>query len=278
MKNCSNENCSFMKGLGVIGFLIFGVLWFIFLLGSFFVIKPGQRAVMTIMWNMQKKVYSDGFYLKLPFISGVHKYSIQNIKQELDASASSKDLQAITAKVSINYSLQSDKIPFIYSEVWNHLDVQNKIVEPSIQESIKASVAKFTAEELITKRSLLAQDILQVVKWKIEAYGINVLAINIVDFTFSDQFKQAIEAKVVAEQEALAEKNKLEKVKFEAQQQVETAKAEAQKIKIQAEAIQKQWGAEYVQLQWISKRNGQLPQMMAWEKTSMLFYPWKFQN
>lgn len=266
------------KGLSVMWIVIFGVLGLIFFASSTFVIKPGQRAVMTIMGNMQKKVYSDGFYLKLPFVSGIHKYSIKNIKQELDASASSKDLQAINAKVSINYSLQSEKIPFIYSEVWNHLEVQSKIVEPSIQESIKASVAKFTAEELITKRSLLAQDILQVVKSKIESYWINVLAINIVDFTFSDQFKQAIEAKVVAEQDALAEKNKLEKVKFEAQQQVETAKAEAEKIKIQAEAIQKQGGAEYVQLQWISKRNGQLPQMMVSDKASMIMFPSKIMN
>ena len=82
-----------------------------------------------------------------------------------------------------------------------------------------------------------------------------MLEVNITDFSFSTSFDSAIEAKVKAEQDALAEKNKLEQVKFQAQQQIEQSKAEAEKIRIQAEAITKQGGEEYVQLQRISKWN-----------------------
>jgi uncharacterized membrane protein YqiK len=57
----------------------------------------------------------------------------------------------------------------------------------------------------------------------------------------------------------LTEKNKLERIKFEAQQKIEQSKAEAETIKIQANAIREQGGAEYIQLKWIEKWNGQLP-------------------
>jgi regulator of protease activity HflC (stomatin/prohibitin superfamily) len=61
-----------------------------------------------------------------------------------------------------------------------------------------------------------------------------------VNFDFSNSFDASIETKVKAEQDALTQKNKLEQVKYEAQQQIERAKAEAETIRIQAEAIQKQ--------------------------------------
>jgi prohibitin 2 len=93
---------------------------------------------------------------------------------------------------------------------------------------------------LITKRELVRSDIQVALKEKIEPYGVNIVQVNIVNFEFSNSFDASIEAKVKAEQDALAQKNKLEQVKYEAQQQIERAKAEAETIRIQAEAIQKQ--------------------------------------
>ena len=76
--------------------------------------------------------------------------------------------------------------------------------------------------------------------------------------------------KVRAEQEALTEKNKLEKTKYMAQQKIEEAKGEAEKIRINAEAIQKQGWKEYIQLQFIQKWNGELPTVMWGWNNSML--------
>jgi regulator of protease activity HflC (stomatin/prohibitin superfamily) len=64
--------------------------------------------------------------------------------------------------------------------------------------------------------------------------------VNIVNFNFSPEFNQSIENKVKAEQDALTEKNKLETVKYQAQQKIEQSKAEAETIRIQAEAIKSQ--------------------------------------
>lgn len=148
--------------------------------------------------------------------------------------------------------------------------IETKLIEPAIQESVKASTAKFTAEELITKRQQVSMEMMNVLKQKLQANGILVLDINIVDYQFSAEFNKAIENKVRAEQEALAEKNVLEKIKYEAQQRIEKARgeaeatklraqAESEAIRIKTQAIQMQGGNDYVRLQWIDKWDGKLP-------------------
>jgi prohibitin 2 len=118
--------------------------------------------------------------------------------------------------------------------------IEAKVITPSVQESVKATTAKYTAEELITKRQIVSQEIQNSLTDKLAKNGIIVSDVNIVDFNFSVGFNEAIEKKVKAEQEAFAEKNKLETVKYQAQQSIEKAKAEAESIKIQASAIQSQ--------------------------------------
>jgi regulator of protease activity HflC (stomatin/prohibitin superfamily) len=91
------------------------------------------------------------------------------------------------------------------------------------------------------------------------ALGIIITDVAIVDFNFSESFNKAIENKVTAEQNALAQKNQLEQVKYEAEQTVVKAKAEAEAIRIQAQAVTSQGGADYVKLKWVEKWNGTLP-------------------
>jgi regulator of protease activity HflC (stomatin/prohibitin superfamily) len=138
-------------------------------------------------------------------------------------------------------------------------DYKIKIIDPAIQEAIKAVTSKYTAEELITKRSQVKDDAKVVLAERLTKEFIIVDELSIVNFDFSKSFNEAIEAKVTAEQNALASKNKLEQVKYEAEQRIVQAKGEAEAIKIQAEAIQNQGGEAYVNLKAIEKWNGTLP-------------------
>jgi regulator of protease activity HflC (stomatin/prohibitin superfamily) len=123
---------------------------------------------------------------------------------------------------------------------------------------------------LITKRDEVRELITLKLEDKLTQRGLIINDVNIINFKFSEEFDRAIEQKVKAEQEALKAEKDLERVKFEAQQQIESSKAEAEKIRIQAEAITKQGGAEYVKLQWIQKWDGKLPSTMLNEGSNML--------
>jgi regulator of protease activity HflC (stomatin/prohibitin superfamily) len=134
-----------------------------------------------------------------------------------------------------------------------------KIIDPVIQEAVKSGMARFTAEELITKRPEVKEVIEGIMSETLNKRGIRVIDFNIVNFNFSAAFDNAIEAKVTAEQEALAAKNKLEQIKFEAQQAVESAKGRAEAIEIEAKALRN--SPDILELRAIEKWNGVLPQV-----------------
>jgi regulator of protease activity HflC (stomatin/prohibitin superfamily) len=98
------------------------------------------------------------------------------------------------------------------------LDYANRIIIPAIQESVKQVAAKFNAEELITKREMVKNEIEEQIGARLAAYNIAVDTISITEFQFSDEFVKAVEAKVAAQQRALQAQNELRRVEIEAQQ------------------------------------------------------------
>lgn len=193
-----------------------------------------------------------------------------NKADEISKSAS-KDLQNVSTTISVNYSINPTKLIDLYRSVsLDHDTIKTVVFSSAIQESVKRATALFTAEELVTQREKVRSEIETALKEKVEKYGLIISQVNIVNFDFSQSFDEAIEFKVKAEQDALASKNKLAQVKYEAEQQVARATAEATTIRIQAEAIQKQGGAEYVKLKWIEKWDGALPTTSLGDSTALV--------
>lgn len=247
------------------------VLLLILFFNSWFIVEPWYNGFTVTLGKINSSVYSDWLHLKLPFITKAVKYNIQTQKLDAKADASSKDLQTVSASIVVNYKYKESEVVNLYKNVGKEEKVAEKIITPAVQEVFKSVVAKYSAEQLITERSVVSKDIEENLNKRLKDYGIQIQLFNIVNFDFSKSFNDAIEAKVTAEQNALAEKNKLEKVKYESEQKVVAAEAQAKAIEIQAKAIQTQWGAEYVKLKWIEKWNGNLPETMAWQDTSLIF-------
>ncbi len=239
---------------GLIALIAFSIIF-----GSWYTIGAGERGVITTFGKASDSVKSPGLHFNVPLIQSVHKLDVQTQKYVAHAGAASKDLQTVSTETSVNYALESASVVELYVTIGK--DYEARIIQPAVQEVVKAATAQYTAEELITKRQEVKDKIDIGLKDRLSQRGIVVQEILITNFDFSASFNAAIENKVTAEQQALAAKNKLEQIKYEAEQRITQATAEAEAIRIQAQAIQAQGGAEYVQLQAISKWNGQLPQM-----------------
>jgi len=256
-------------GVGaVIAFILFLIFNPVVMIGT------GERGVVTQFGKVQDKVYGEGVGMRMPIRDSVHVMKVQtetvkfdNGKAQGDESESSslfaatKDLQDVQIAVVVNYHKDPTKVNLIYQQFGDEKAYTGSILEPIIRETVKATSSQYTAEEMITKRADFSEKVSKTLTEKLAEKHAIFERLNIVNFQFSDAFNKAIEAKVAAEQNALAAKNKLEQVKFEADQRVAQAKAEAEAIKIQAEAIQNQGGAEYVNLKAIEKWNGILPQV-----------------
>ena len=215
---------------------------------------------------VQEGPLGEGLHVVIPVMTTVQNLNVRVQKMEDDATASSKDLQNVTSKIALNYALEADKADQIFQEVG--LQYRRTVILPAIQESLKAATAEYTAEELITKRALVKEDVTDDIRKRLDGYGILVTDLSIVDFQFSPEFNRAIEDKQVAEQAALRAENDLKRIKTEAIQVREAAQgqADAQLTVARAEAeaqrlLRQTLTDEIIRLRAIEKWDGTLPQV-----------------
>ena len=245
------------------GVTIAAVILVLFLiLNPFVIVNPGERGVVLNMGAVSGDIMNEGFNWRTPIVQQVKKMNVKTIKVETETMAYSKDTQTVDSKMAVTYHLSPDKVNTIYQTIGNNSTVEGTIIQPFIQEVFKSVVAKYTAGELLEKREQVSSSIKDGLSAKLIDKDVNIESVSILNFDFSDAYENAVEQKQVAAQDALKAENKLKQVQFEADQRVAQAKAEAEAIKIQAEAITQQGGADYVKLKAIERWNGILPTQM----------------
>jgi regulator of protease activity HflC (stomatin/prohibitin superfamily) len=230
------------------------------IMSAFTVISAGHTGVQITLGEVNPVSLTEGVHFVNP-ISNVREVDVRLQKAELKgANAGTKDLQVVHTDIVVQYRLSASKVPHIYKEFG--LNVDDKVLGPAINEAFKSITAKYTSEELITKRNEVSQGIQDHLTAKVSNFNIDIAGISLVNFGFSADYQKAIESKVIATQTKLKAEQDLERIKIEAQQSIAKAKGEAEAIAIQAQAINNQGGAAYVQLQAIEKWNGELPHYM----------------
>jgi len=255
---------TFNTGVLILYTLILAIGLLIFF-GAFGTIDEGERGVHLRLGKVVGTKDS-GLYFKTPIIESVVKYNVKTqtvvYERENPLSSASKDLQDVQVATVVNYSLDPNGVTQIYSQFGDEETFSENVIRPAVRDVVKAMASQFTAEELVTKRPEFTNQVEKALRERLESKFVVIGSANITNFQFSPSFSASIEKKVTAEQDALAAKNKLEQVKFEAQQTVESAKANAEAIRISANAINSQGGEDYVALKAVEKWNGILPTQM----------------
>ncbi|MBI4678925.1 MAG: prohibitin family protein [Elusimicrobia bacterium] len=244
-------------------FLILAVLALIGTRGVV-VVPPGHRGIIfNKISGIRQAALAEGFNVVIPVIEYVTLMDVRVQKDTYEASAASKDMQTVHTKVALNFHPAPESAPRIFQEVG--LGYSERIIHPAVQEAVKATTARFTAEELITRREDVKKLIRELVEHQIKSFNIKVDELYITDFDFSKQFAEAIEMKQIAEQQALKAKRDLDRIRIEAEQKVASARAEAEALKMQKEAI----SAQLIQLRQvemqklaIEKWDGKMPEVM----------------
>ena len=237
-----------MKVGKIVGWTVVGLILIVALFSTCYSVTDGTKGVV-FTFSKITNVAEPGLHFKIPFIQSVEKITVRQLLATADVVASSSDLQKVTTKVSANYYYNPDKLKQIYKRTG--FDVTSLVVDPRISEVVKATTAKYKAEDLIKRREEVKQEIKAELVKTLAPYDLVCGDIQITDFDFSDDFNSAIEAKQVSEQKTLKARNDLERIKVEKEQRIATAQGEAEAIRIQAEAVRSQGGREYVNLKWI---------------------------
>ncbi len=170
-------------------------------------------------------VLDPGFHWISPIGQTVVLVNVQTQSAQADESAASSDLQEITTSVTVNYQIDPAYVKEVYTALRDQY--QARVILPAMQDGLKASTAKYQASELITRREDAKNSFQDLLQQKLQQYHIIINSVSITNFRFSDQFQSAVDAKVTAEQNALAAQNQLAVVQFQAQQQIIQAQAAA---------------------------------------------------
>jgi prohibitin 2 len=230
------------------------------------IVQAGNRGVVLYLGAVEDRVLGEGLHLIIPFAEQVVQMEVRTQKFQAEASAASKDLQEVQTVIALNYRIDPQQANKIYQLLG--VNYADRVIAPTIQESVKASVAKFNAEELITKRETAKSVIAEAIRNTLASNNIVTQNVFITDFKFSQSFADQIEQKVVAFQKFLTEQNNLKTVQVIANQNVVQAEAAARanvaKADGEAQAIniitqQLRSSPEYLQWQAINRWNGQLP-------------------
>lgn len=250
------------KGPARLALIIGAIMVFFLFLQPWVQIGAGERGVVMNFGAVQDKVLDEGLHFRIPVMQRVVLMDVKVQKAETNAEAASSDLQEVSSSVALNYHIIPDKANIVYQTIGIHF--KERIIDPAIQEVMKAVTAKYTAEQLITERPKVSEAIRADLTARLLQHNIAVDAFSIVSFSFSKAFTEAIEAKQTAEQLALKAKRDLDRVKIEAEQKVTAAKAEAEALKLQRANI----SPELIELRKveanlkaIEKWNGIMPQV-----------------
>lgn len=207
----------------------------IVVVGSTGIVNAGQRGVLLRFGALTGTIKDEGLYFKIPFAEQVVLMSTQIQKYTAAVGSSSKDLQVVTTAVTLNYQLNASSVGETYRNM--RQDYESRVIQPYIQEAVKSTTANFDAEQLITRRPQVKDELQNLLAERLAPLGIGVIQLSITDFQFSSTFQDSIEAKVKAVQQALEAENALRRVQFEAQQAITRAQAEAKGLELQKAQI-----------------------------------------
>lgn len=272
-------NFSPLKLIGVIFVAIFAVI----LLSSCFVVIPaGHTGVALTFGKVEDMVRQEGLHFKVPFVQKIVVVDNRIVKLDVNTEAFSKDLQTITTVVAVNYHVGKENSQNLYKTVG--MGFEEVLITPAVNEVLKAVTAKYTAVELVSSRAEVSMLLDEGLNEKLNSYGIFINELNIINWDFSEEYINAVEAKQVAEQNLIKTRTEQEQAlviaNTEAQKRVIAAEAEAKEIKTLAEAnaesnriITESISELLIKYQTVAKWDGKLPTVMAGSNGMLIDIP-----
>lgn len=251
-KNYNGDWCRYRVG----GTILAGIVGVI-VINPIVIVQPGQRVVTTRLGNVLEGSLGEGPHFKFPILDKLTYFDTRIQKDLVTGSGFSSDNQEVEITVSVNWRVTATEVPTLFRDLKTQENAKERILNPAVNEEVKAALAEYTAETVIRNRPTLKQSIVEGVTQRLEAQGLTIIpnGINIDNIDFSDEFEAEVEKKVVASQRAAAEVNlaqgRKEAAALDADAKIEAARGEAESARLRAEQLKAQGGSLVIQEQAI---------------------------
>ncbi|MFH1368459.1 MAG: prohibitin family protein [Elusimicrobiota bacterium] len=243
------------------------VLFTALIINPIFVVGPGQVGVTFNNISGETASYSQGTHFRIPIVHTVNKFDVKTQRLDILAEGASKDLQLVKMETVLNYHLDYTMVDQIYVKVGR--DYMQKVIEPAVNEAVKAAVSQYQVERIIVERESVKAIIESLLAKRLLTYNIILENVNLVDIDFADEFNKVVEQKQIEEQKIKTAQYQRMQAEENKKRVILDAEGEARKQQMLKETV----SDKGIALQWIAKWDGHLPQYMMGKDTSILITP-----
>lgn len=238
-----------------IGIAIFIFIAILFFATATYIVQPGTRGVAVTLGKVDPNFRKEGFGLKQPFITTIHPLIIQQQTRTLKAECYSSDLQQVSMEINILYRIPEQSVVKIFQQFAG--DPFDNLIGPQVQEAIKEVAATQSAEHIVKKREEMKLKAIELARKKIGVGFLDLMDIVLYNIALSHELEQAIEQKMVQEQEAAKAKFTQLKAQIEAETAIIRAKGEAEAITVRGQALRA--NPAFIKLEMVQTWNGRAP-------------------
>ncbi len=208
----------------------------ILLFTSIYTIQEGYVGIVKRFGKAIEQVDA-GIHLKIPFTDSIQEIEVRTKKNTEKMMVATSEQMRAEAIVSINWTVKREAVLDLYKKYGSLAQFEERILDPRLREVSKQGIAMFTAEENINKRESVTNAIKEAFLEEITPFPVVINSVQYENISLPTNYLESIDRKQTAKNERDAEQFKLEKQKLEAMREVNTADAQKQARKLEADGI-----------------------------------------
>lgn len=214
-----------------------------------FDVDGGTRGVVLNMFNgVEDKVRGEGTHFKIPWVMRPKIYNVKLQPKLIQTTTGTKDLQMVTIHVRMLFKPDVEGLPTIHTTLGE--DYHERVLPSIGNEVMKATIAQYNAEQLLTMREHVSREIREAIVQRAKQFNILMDDVSITHLTYGKEFARAIEEKQVAQQDAERQKFVVQCSEQERQATVIRSEGEAEAAQMISEAL-KQHGTGLIEVRRI---------------------------
>src|SRR5213592_259271 len=245
----------------LIGVAILVFVLIVFAASGTYIVQPGFRGIAVTLGKVSPQFKPEGFGFKQPLVTGIQQMSVRQQTRPMPAECYSSDLQQVKMEVHVLYRVPERSVVKIFQEYAG--EPFDNLIAPRVQEAIKEVAASMSAEQIVKKREDVKIKALDLAQTKIGTNFLEVIDLVLYNITLSPELEQAIELKMVQEQEAEKAKFTQLKAQIEADTAIIRAKGEAEAIQVRGQPLRD--NPDFIRLQILQNWNGRSPLVVGTE-------------
>lgn len=191
---------------------------------------------IVLRWGAPIRITEPGLNFKIPYVDSRHTVELRERAYSKTYESASRDPMELNVTVALNWAVNKEHVIQMYNQFGSLDQFEQRIIAPRLPDAVKAVVSRFAVNELLTKRNELRDQARAAALAVIPQQIMTITGFAVTNVEFPKAYTQQIAAVQVAREAANAQEQELRKQNFKAQEVFNTAKAQADATKAQADA------------------------------------------